>query len=144
VAKQFQVAIDCADPAALSDFWAEVLGYVHDAPPEGFSSWPEALAAWGIPEEDWNSANALVDPDGVGPRIFFQRVPEAKVGKNRIHLDVRVSAGPNVPVEDRRPVLRAEVDRVVALGATEIGEVEEQGGVWVVMQDPEGNEFDIT
>ena len=144
MARRVQVAIDCADPAALSDFWAEVLGYVHDAPPDGFESWEAALEAWGVPKSEWNSANALVDPDGVGPRFYFQRVPEPKAGKNRLHIDVRVTDGPGVPVEERRPVQRAEVERLVALGATEVGEVEENGGVWVVLQDPEGNEFDVT
>ena len=144
MARAVQVAIDCADPARLGEFWAEVLGYVRDSPPDGFDSWEAALEAWGVPESEWNSANALVDPDGVGPRIFFQRVPEPKTGKNRLHLDVRVTEGPGLPVEQRRPVQQAEAERLVALGATVVGEVEEMGGVWVVMQDPEGNEFDVT
>lgn len=144
MAKALQVAIDCADPARLAEFWAAALGYVLDSPPDGFSSWPEALAAWGVPESEWNSASALVDPDGVGPRIFFQRVPEPKTGKNRIHLDVRHTAGPALPVDERRPAQQAEAERLVGLGATVVGEVEEMGGVWIVMRDPEGNEFDLT
>lgn len=144
MAKRVQVAIDCSDPAALSDFWAEALDYVHAAPPEGFDSWPAALAAWGVPESEWNSANAIVDPDGVGPRFYFQRVLEPKTVKNRLHLDVEASGGPTRPVEERRPQQRAEVERLVALGATEVREVEENGGVWVLMLDPEGNEFDVT
>jgi hypothetical protein len=84
MARTLQVAIDCADPAALSRFWAEALGYVLNPPPEGHDSWESWLAAMGIPESQWNSAGALVDPDGAGPRIFFQRVPEEKAGKNRL------------------------------------------------------------
>lgn len=144
MARRVQVAIDCADPAALSAFWAEALGYVHDAPPEGFGSWPEALAAWGVPESEWNSANAVVDPDGVGPRIFFQRVPEPKTGKNRLHLDVSVSGGPGTAPGQRRAETDPTVARLVALGATEVRRVEEQDAYWVVLQDPEGNEFDVT
>ena len=139
-----QVAIDCADPAALSRFWGEALGYVLNPPPEGFSSWEEALAAWGVPESEWNSASAVVDPEGRGPRIYFQRVPEAKAGKNRLHLDLHISSGPTAPVDERRRAIEPEADRLVALGATVMGPVEELGSWWLVMQDPEGNEFCLT
>jgi hypothetical protein len=139
---RIQVAIDCADPASLARFWAEALGYVVQPPPDGFDTWEAALASWGVPESEWNSASAIVDPDGGGPRIYFQRVPESKAGKkNRLHLDLGYSDGPSSSVAERRPVERAAVERLVALGATEVGEVEEMGGVWVVMLDPEGNEF---
>ena len=89
--RQFQVTFDCADPAALAAFWAEVLGYEVQAPPEGFDSWPAALAAFGVPESEWNSRSAILPSDGAGPRVFFQRVPEGKSVKNRLHLDVRVA-----------------------------------------------------
>ena len=65
-----QVVIDCADPARLAEFWAAALGYVEQAPPEGFASWQDWLKARGVPEWEWNSANAVVDPDKRGPRIF--------------------------------------------------------------------------
>jgi hypothetical protein len=139
-----QVVIDCSDPARLAPFWAAALGYELDRPPEGFATWPDALKAWGIPESDWNSASAVVDPEGLGPRIFFQRVPEPKQGKNRLHLDVRVSAGRGVPIEDRRPQVLDGVARLQALGAERLTEVEELGSYWVVMRDPEGNEFCVT
>jgi len=131
-----QVAIDCADPAALSRFWAEALGYVLNPPPEGHDSWESWLEAMGVPESEWNSASAVVDPDGAGPRIYFQRVPEGKAGKNRLHLDVRVPGG--------REAIQPEVDRLVGLGATVVGPKEERGEHWVVLQDPEGNEFCLT
>ena len=131
-----QVAIDCADPAALSRFWAEALGYVLNPPPEGHDSWESWLEAMGVPESEWNSASAVVDPDGAGPRVYFQRVPEEKAGKNRLHLDVRVPGG--------REAIPPEVDRLVALGATVVGPKEERGEYWVVLQDPEGNEFCLT
>jgi len=98
----------------------------------------------GIPESEWNSASAVIDPDGRGPRLYFQRVPEAKAGKNRLHLDLHVSARPAAPVEERRRAVEPEADRLVALGATVVGPVEEMGSWWLVMRDPEGNEFCLT
>jgi hypothetical protein len=143
VARTVQVAIDCADPAALSRFWAEALGYVLQPPPEGHDSWESWLASMGIPESEWNSASAVVDPEGTGPRIYFQRVPEAKAGKNRLHLDLRVSNGKS-RVDERRRAIEPESDRLVALGASVVGPVEQRGEFWVVMRDPEGNEFCLT
>ena len=77
-----QVTIDCADPDRLARFWAELLGYQLDSPPEGFDSWEAWLTEQGIPKSEWNSASAITDPDGRGARIFFQRVPEKKDQKN--------------------------------------------------------------
>ena len=139
-----QIVIDCHDPASLGSFWAKALDYEMEQPPEGFATWPEALTAWGVPESEWNSANAIVDPEGVGPRIFFQRVPEPKQGKNRLHLDIRVSQGPGIPIEEKRAAVHAGAERMESLGATRLGDVEEMGSYWMVMQDPEGNEFCVT
>ena len=143
MATTVQVAIDCADPAALSRFWAEALGYVLNPPPDGHDSWESWLSAMGVPESEWNSASAVIDPEGAGPRLFFQRVPEGKAAKNRMHLDLRVSDG-KIPVEARREAIQPEADRLVALGATVVGPKEERGEFWVVLQDPEGNEFCLT
>ncbi len=136
-----QVTIDCADPARLAAFWAAALGYELQPPPEGFDSWPAALASWGVPESEWNSASAVVDPAGRGPRLFFQRVPEPKAGKNRVHVDVGLSAGVSAPIDDRRVQVLAAVERLVALGAAQGAQFTELGSFWVVMHDPEGNEF---
>ncbi len=138
-----QLTFDCADPAALAAFWAEALGYRLDPPPAGFDSWPEALAAWGVPESEWNSRSAITPEDGAGPRIFFQRVPEAKTVKNRLHLDVR--AAPGLQGDERMSALETEADRLVALGATRDHRIEADPttgdeGI-IVMLDPEGNEF---
>jgi catechol 2,3-dioxygenase-like lactoylglutathione lyase family enzyme len=136
------VTFDCADPATLSRFWNEVLGYRLDSPPPPHQSWEEALDAWGIPEEHRNDASASVDPDGVGPRLWFQKVPEGKTAKNRVHLDVR--AAPGLQSEDRMTALEAKCASLVALGATRVTRVEADGVVnagHIVMQDPEGNEF---
>lgn len=136
----FQVTFDAADPRALGAFWCEVLGYVEQAPPDGFSTWEEALASWGVPREQWDKAYAIVDPEGRRPRIFLQKVPEPKTAKNRVHLDVNVGAGAPDP-QARVARVRAEVERVTALGATVQRELDEMGEFWVVLQDPEGNEF---
>ena len=143
MARTVQVAIDCADPAALAGFWAEALGYVRQPPPEGHDSWESWLREMGIPESEWNSVSALVDPGGQGPRFYFQRVPEEKALKNRLHLDLRVSDR-RTPPKERRRVIEPEVDRLVGLGASVVGPKEERGEYWVVMQDPEGNEFCLT
>ena len=139
---EIQVTFDCGDPAALAGFWAEVLGYRIQSPPPGFDSWDAALEAMDIPPEHRNDASALIDPAGAGPRIFFQKVPEGKSAKNRVHLDVR--AAPHATTDDRMPALEAECSRLVALGASRRERREPdpplQAG-HIVMQDPEGNEF---
>jgi hypothetical protein len=136
-----QVTFDCADPARLASFWAEALGYKLQDPPEGYASWPDFLTAIGVPEADWNKASAIVDPDGDRPRIYFQRVPESKVVKNRVHLDVNVGGGPGTPIDERRARVDSAVERLCDIGATKLRPYEEHGEYWVVMQDPEGNEF---
>jgi hypothetical protein len=141
MATPVQVVIDCADPGRLAPFWAEALGYVVQPPPEGFGSWQDWLASMGIPEPEWNSASAVVDPDGSGPRIYFQRVPEPKTVKNRVHLDINAGGPRGTPDDERRRRVGETVERLTARGASTLREVEERGEHWVVMQDPEGNEF---
>jgi hypothetical protein len=141
MATSVQIVIDCADPARLAAFWATALGYEQQAPPPGYASWPDFLTAQGVPEAEWNAANAVVDPAGVGPRLFFQRVPEPKATKNRVHLDLNVGGGHAVPLAERRTRVAAEVTRLTALGARQIDEREHMGEYWVVLQDVEGNEF---
>ncbi|GLY49652.1 VOC family protein [Lentzea sp. NBRC 102530] len=122
-----QVTMDAADPGKLAGFWAEALGYVVQPPPPGFDSWEDFAVKNNIPFESINDYSAIIDPEGTGPRIFFQRVPEGKTAKNRLHLDV------NAGLE--------AVDRLVGLGATKVQEFSDAKGHWVVMLDPEGNEF---
>ncbi|HYT78563.1 MAG TPA: VOC family protein [Actinomycetota bacterium] len=140
-----QVVIDCADPDRMMKFWATALGYKEQDPPEGYATWQDFLRAVNVPEDQWNSAGAVVDPDGRGPRLYFQQVPEPKSVKNRVHLDLNVAGGGSVPLDERRKRIDAEADRLVAAGATVFrpGEVNEMGEYWVVMQDVEGNEFCI-
>lgn len=93
----------------------------------------------GLPTERWNDANAIVDPDGVGPRIFIQKVAEPKTAKNRLHIDVRVSSSAQ---QKDREGMRAKADQLVAAGATLVSVFDEEfTGHWIVMLDPEGNEF---
>jgi Glyoxalase-like domain len=94
-----------------------------------------------MPVEHQGSAFACVDPSGVGPRLFFQRVPESKVVKNRLHRDVRVGVG--LVGNERLAVLEAESARLVAIGAVRVRLLVADGvnESCIVMQDIEGNEF---
>ena len=137
MATKIQLVFDSADPRALGEFWKAALGYRTQAPPERFDDWDDWARAQGE-----QSANAIEDPDGVAPRIFIQRVPEGKVAKNRLHIDLNVSGGPDVPLEERKVMVDKEVARLKALGASDArGAIEQRGEYWVRMNDPEGNEF---
>nr|WP_296767979.1 VOC family protein [Rhodococcus sp. (in: high G+C Gram-positive bacteria)] len=122
--KQLQVTFDCAHPEPLARFWCEVLGY--ELPPSA-----EGDPAW----------SACVDPSGTGPRLYFQRVPEGKIVKNRLHVDVR--AGLGLVGAERLATLEAESARLVALGAVQIRLMvaDDDNESCIVMQDIEGNEF---
>ena len=137
--KQFQVTFDCAEPERVARFWCEVLGYVVPPPPEGFASWDEFEAT--LPAEEHGRSYACVDPSGVGPRLYFQRVPEGKVVKNRVHLDVR--AGTGLVGEERLATLQAERARLEALGASceRVMLADEVNESCIVMHDIEDNEF---
>ena len=141
MAIRLQVVFDAADPPKLAAFWGEAIGYVEEDPPDGFDSWEAWAVANDLPREDWDKYASRVDPDGAGPRLFFQRVPEPKTAKNRVHLDLAVSGGRETPIEDRRRRVADAVERAVAAGATRVKAYDEAGQHWVVLQDPEGNEF---
>ncbi|SES42084.1 VOC family protein [Actinokineospora terrae] len=137
--KQVQVTFDCAEPERVARFWCEVLGYVVPPPPEGFGSWAEFDRS--LPAERQGAAFACGDPEGVGPRLYFQRVPEGKVVKNRVHLDVRVGTG--LVGEERLAALEAECARLIALGATRVQllPADDENESCIAMRDVEGNEF---
>ena len=146
MAVAYKIVIDCSDPHRLADFWAAALGYVV----EDNSALVQALLDGGqVPEAAVTRARGVLafsdgagirDPDhpfdphtgiGRGGRVLFQKVPEAKVVKNRVHLDLHVG-----------PEGRAEaVERLKGLGATVLWEAEQGGKPWVTMADPESNEF---
>jgi hypothetical protein len=104
------LCLDAVDHQALADWWCSALGYVRRGSPDG----PEPQRAWPVP---------IVDPDGAGPLIWINRVPEPKTVKNRMHLDVS-----------------GDPERLVALGATLLRRPDEDVH-WHVLADPEGNEF---
>lgn len=137
----FQVTFDALDPPSLAEFWELALGYVVQPPPTGYESWDDWARDMGIPESEWDRARALVDPDGAGPRLFIQKVPESKIAKNRVHLDVDAGGGPGVDRERRLAAVEAHVDALLDAGAAFVERFDTEQGYWVVMQDPEGNEF---
>lgn len=140
MATRVQVAFDTADPHLVARFWAEALGYRvedHGELVDGLVAAGQLPAAAVVQVEGhsaFRDVATCVDPDGAGPRLFFQLVPEGKTVKNRVHLDLQV--GP-----DRR---EAEVARLTALGATFAWETRDRGPVNTTMRDPEGNEFDVS
>jgi Glyoxalase-like domain len=134
-----QVTFDAADPHALAAFWASVLG----TQVEDRSAFVDQLVAEGrMPADDritisgrsaFRAVAACRDPRGVEPRFFFQKVPEAKLAKNRVHLDIDVEP-------DRKA---DEVARLRDLGAALVETRDDHGPLVYVMRDPEGNEFCI-
>lgn len=137
-----QVVFDAQDPGRLAEFWRLALGYAYEPPPPGFATWEEFGHSIGLPEDQFGDQASLIDPEGAGPRIYFQRVSEAKSVKNRVHLDVRV-AGRDVRGEERQRLVAARVRELIAAGATEAWRNDDLRGRSVVMRDPEGNEFCI-
>jgi hypothetical protein len=148
---RFQLVIDCQDPEMLARFWAAALGYVLEPPPEGFATWDDFRRDIGLPDSELGiGADSIVDPRGEGPRIWFRVEPDAKVAKNRLHLDIHVSGGRSVverndPLVIRTQRVDAEARRLADLGATITGALSAEGlDLYAMgMQDPEGNEFDI-
>ena len=137
----FQVTFDCAHAAAQAGFWAAALGYRPADPPAGSDTWEEWLEKMEVPEDEWDEGAWITDPDRRGPSIFFQQVPEPKTVKNRVHLDLDVSAGSAVPLDRRKAEVDGQADRLLALGARRLEAFEQGDHYHVVMQDPEGNEF---
>ncbi|GAA2940350.1 MULTISPECIES: VOC family protein [Streptomycetaceae] len=142
----WKLVIDATDPHAQADFWAEALGYLvedHSVLIEellAVGAAPESVTVESHGRRAWRDLAAVRHPDdpfeeksgaGLGRRLLFQRVPEPKTVKNRLHLDVHTAPGQR----------DSEVARLVALGAGVLRTVEEPGGSWQVLLDPEGNEF---
>ncbi len=133
----FQIVVDAADPHAANRFWSAAMGYEM----EDHHDLVNQLLAGGqiTPDETveldgrlaFKTAAACRDPEGIGPRLLFQTVPEPKTVKNRVHLDLHVG-------DERR---EAEVERLIALGASRLWDGEQGPTRWVTMADPEGNEF---
>jgi len=147
VAVTFQLIIDCANSDRLARFWAAALGYQLAPPPAGFATWNDYYRELGIPEEELaDGADRISDPHGHGPSVWFHVVPETKIVKNRLHLDIHASGGRADPIATRKQRVDAEARRLLDLGATTVGALMEDGVLdhyAVGMKDPEGNEFDI-
>lgn len=145
----YQLVVDCADPERMARFWVGALRYTLEQPPGGFSTWREYWRSLGVPEDELGEGDgddSIVDPEGSGPRIWFQQVPEGKVVKNRFHFDVLVGGRrEDVPLETRRARVDAEAERLVNAGATMVRVLSQPGldHYAVAMTDPEGNEFDV-
>lgn len=137
---KIQVVFDAADPGKLAEFWALALGYTEEPPPPGFETWEAFGHSIGLDESRFGDQAALIDPAGEGPRLYFQRVPEPKTAKNRVHLDVRV-AGREVRGADRQRLVDEHVSRLLAAGATLAWRTDDVRGRVVVLRDPEGNEL---
>ncbi|SFP78185.1 hypothetical protein SAMN05421810_103396 [Amycolatopsis arida] len=148
---ELQLTVDCADPGRMVAFWAEALrelGYVPEPPPSGFATWRAYWQAVGVPPEELppgtgEAPESLVDPTGRWPRIWFQQVPEPKVTKNRMHLDLKMGGGRDVPLAERTRRVDTAVERLTAAGATVLRTMDEPGRDYycVVLRDPEGTEF---
>ena len=143
MAYEFQVAVDCADPHTLADWWAETLGWQVEPQDEAFIR--RMISAGHAAESDtrrhrgglvWKDGAAIRHPDGMGraPRVLFQLVPEAKSVKNRLHLDVRIGDGD----------VEAAVAGLTARGAKVLHTGRQGPHTWVTLTDPEGNEFCVS
>lgn len=111
MAVTLEIVLDCADPDRLAEFWCSALGYVRFGEAANYRS--------------------LVDPDGIGPKMILQGVGEPKTVKNRMHVDLH------------HDDIEAAADRLVDLGAFRLSDaaIVEHGTAWILMADPEGNEF---
>ena len=136
-----QIVFDSINPSTLSRFYADALHYKLEDPPSGFESRDAFLRSQGIPEEELDNASAIVDPEGRGPRIYFQQPDTPKLGKNRLQIEINASDGMRVALAKRTDQVNAEVERLLRIGAKKLRELSEKGEYCVVMLDPEGNEF---
>ncbi len=134
------ITVDAIDPNRLAEFWGFALGYVLQPPPEGFDTWEAFADALDLSAEERERYGAVIDPHGIGPRILFQKVPEGKAVKNRWHLDID-PLDRSVPEEQQNQNRETHIKALIARGATEVERFDEPVGKWVVMTDPEGNEF---
>jgi hypothetical protein len=143
----WQLTIDANDPALLARFWGPALGYVPAPPAEPRTTWNAHYRGRLGEREAFD--DRLFDPEGLRPPIWFQEVPESKAGKNRLHLDLYPTGRDNaLPQERRIEIVEATVAELVAAGATVARREREDDPddpvYYVVLQDPEGNEFCVS
>jgi hypothetical protein len=140
----WQLTIDANDPESLARFWASALGYQPVPPKSPEATWWQHYRARLGSEAAFG--DRLFDPEGLRPPIWFQPVPESKSGKNRLHLDLYPTGRDmGLSQEQRIEIVEAKVAGLLALGATlqrrERGDDPDDAHYFVVMHDPEGNEF---
>lgn len=145
MADRVSITIDCTDPDRLVPFWCAALRYMPQPAPAGHDTWRSYYLSIGESEEDLGDRDAcdrVVDPDNVGPAIWFQVVPEQKTTKNRVHLDVRVTERTD-PWDARRAALAERRDALLALGGAMREPLPEDPGphLFCAINDPEGNEL---
>lgn len=143
MAHSIQLVFACDDPARMTEFWAAALGYIPQPPPPGFDTWEDFADSVGMPAEARNDISAVVDPDGQGPRILFERWDGGTPNK-RFHIDVNSVGGHGAELtpEEREARLADERSRLEDLGASfERMASGMAGEVWMEMYDPEGNWF---
>ena len=140
MAHNIQIVFACEDPDRLATFWAGVLGYEMQPPPDGYATWDDFAEAVGIPVDKRNDISACTDPAGVGPRLLFERW-DGGAPNQRVHLDVN-AIGRGLTEEERPARLDEERTRLEALGATFHREARGMAGEhWYEFHDPEGNWF---
>jgi hypothetical protein len=138
MATRIQVVFAARDPERLATFWRAALNYGPEPPPPGYETWEAFAEANGIDLEAGTDIDSAIDPDGVGPRLLFERDTPHPSGA--VHLDVNAAAGGKT-VAERKAVVNGEVERLVAAGATKTKVVDREDHYWVEMEDPEGNWF---
>ena len=140
MAAKIDLTLDCASPVRLAAFWKLALGYEDEPPPAPFATRAEWLREHGDPGDTPDDGAWLRDPAGIGPRLVLLRVPEPKVAKNRLHVDIRVAetAARTGSAGQRWAKITETAGQLAAAGATVLREFP---GRHVVMADPEGNEF---
>jgi len=143
----WQLTFDANDPARLARFWAQALGWQPAPPDEPDSTWLRHYRNRLDGDEAFD--DRLFDPEGLRPPIWFQQVPEGKAGKNRLHLDLYPTGRDDSLTQQRRvEIVDAKVDELVALGARvrnrDRDDDPDDAFYYVVMQDPEGNEFCVS
>lgn len=145
MAHGFQVVVDCADPHALADWWADALGWQVEPSDEAFIR--RMIEQGHASESDttthrgvlvWRTGQAIRPPAdlaaGPGSRVLFQLVPEPKTVKNRVHLDLRVG----------QDDVEAEAERLIGNGATFLHRGQQGPHFWITLADPEGNELCVS
>lgn len=139
MARQVTITFDANDVSTLVDFWQVAMGYEKPGPPDGYDSWADFAEKTGVPEDQRDAIGAIIDPAGVGPRLLFLKVPEGKTAKNRVHLDVHTDR--ELPDDERAAAQDSLADELVTAGATMVGRCSDFNSSWIVLADPEGNEF---